>query len=67
MKKISLEKYKNIFSGTADIAYFPTLSDWYAIKKVEFLSENNIFTKNELTANRTAINAIYDELIAQNT
>lgn len=67
MKKISLEKYKDIFSGTNDIAYFPTLSDWYALKKVEFLSENNIFTKNELTANRTAINAIYDELIAQNT
>ncbi|MCE4067121.1 MG2 domain-containing protein [Chryseobacterium gleum] len=67
MKKILLEKYKDIFSGTNDIAYFPTLSDWYALKKVEFLSENNIFTKNELTANRTAINAIYDELIAQNT
>lgn len=67
MKKISLEKYKDIFSGTNDITYFPTLSDWYALKKVEFLSENNIFTKNELTANRTAINAIYDELIAQNT
>lgn len=67
MKKIALEKYKNIFSGTGDIAYFPTLSDWYAIKKVAFLSENNIFTKNELTANRTTINAIYDELIAQNT
>ncbi|MCW1961512.1 alpha-2-macroglobulin family protein [Chryseobacterium viscerum] len=67
MKKISLEKYKNIFSGTEDIAYFPTLSDWYAIRKVVFLSENNIFTKNELTANRITINAIYDELIAQNT
>lgn len=67
MKKILLEKYKDIFSGTNDIAYFPTLSDWYALKKVEFLSENNIFTKNELTANRAAINAIYDELIAQNT
>lgn len=67
MKKILLEKYKNIFFGTDDIAYFPTLSDWYAIKKIAFLSENNIFTKNELTANRTGINAIYDELIEQNT
>ncbi|RLJ33120.1 MG2 domain-containing protein [Chryseobacterium sp. 7] len=67
MKKISLEKYKNIFSETGDMAYFPTLSDWYAVKKIAFLSENNIFTKNELTANRTAINAIYDELIAQNS
>ncbi|WP_126651472.1 alpha-2-macroglobulin family protein [Chryseobacterium aureum] len=67
MKKIALEKYKNIFSETGDIAYFPTLSDWYGVKKIEFLSENNIFTKNELTANRTTINAIYDELIAQNS
>lgn len=67
MKKISLEKYKNIFSETGDMAYFPTLSDWYAVKKIAFLSENNIFTKNELTANRTTINTIYDELIAQNS
>ncbi|MEJ5049532.1 alpha-2-macroglobulin family protein [Chryseobacterium culicis] len=67
MKKISLEKYKKVFSGTEDIAYFPTLSDWYAVKKIEFLSENNIFTKNELTANRTTISAIYDELIGQNS
>ncbi|KAB1231428.1 alpha-2-macroglobulin family protein [Chryseobacterium viscerum] len=67
MKKISLEKYKNIFSGTSDIAYFPTLADWYAIKKVAFLSENNIFTKNELTANHTTVNGIYDELIDQNS
>lgn len=67
MKKISLEKYKNIFSEAEDIAYFPTLSDWYAVKKIAFLSEGNIFTKNELTANRTTINTIYDELIEQNT
>ncbi|QBA20168.1 hypothetical protein EU348_02905 [Chryseobacterium indologenes] len=67
MRKISLEKYKNIFSETGDFAYFPTLADWYAVKKITFLSENNIFTKNELTANRTAINAVYDELIEQNT
>ncbi|MGG1921859.1 MG2 domain-containing protein [Chryseobacterium sp. NRRL B-14798] len=67
MRKISLEKYKNIFSETGDFAYFPTLADWYAVKKITFLSENNIFTKNELTANRTAINAMYDELIEQNT
>ncbi len=67
MKKIALEKYKNIFSETGDLVYFPTLSDWYAVKKIAFLSENNIFTKNELTENRTAINTIYDELIEQNT
>lgn len=66
MKKVSLEKYKVIFSGTKDIAYFPTLFDWYALKKVAFLSDNGLFTKNELTENRTTINVIFDELIAQN-
>ncbi|MDM1556181.1 MULTISPECIES: alpha-2-macroglobulin [Chryseobacterium] len=66
MKKASLEKYKDLFSDTKDIAYFPSLYDWYSIKKIAFLSENNIFTKNELTENRKAITAIFDELIAQN-
>ncbi|WP_347216279.1 alpha-2-macroglobulin family protein [Chryseobacterium sp.] len=66
MKKASLEKYKDLFSETKDIAYFPSLYDWYGLKKIAFLSENNIFTKNELTENRTSVNAIYDELIAQN-
>lgn len=67
MKKTSLEKYKMLFSESKDIAYFPSLYDWYALKKIGFLSENNIFTKNELTENRTSVNAIYDELIAQNS
>ena len=66
MKKIALEKYKSLFLETRDIAYFPSLYDWYAVKKIGFLSENNLFTKNELTENRTAINTIFDELIAQN-
>jgi len=66
MKKISLVKYKEVFSGVKNIAYFPTLFDWYALKKISFLSENNIFTKNELAENRTSINAVFDELIAQN-
>ncbi|REC77038.1 alpha-2-macroglobulin family protein [Chryseobacterium rhizosphaerae] len=66
MRKISLVKYKEVFSGVKNIAYFPTLFDWYALKKISFLSENNIFTKNELAENRTSINAVFDELIAQN-
>ncbi|WP_419494940.1 alpha-2-macroglobulin family protein [Chryseobacterium bernardetii] len=67
MKKASLVKYKDLFSDTKDIAYFPSLYDWYGIKKITFLSENNIFTKNELTENRKSINTIFDELIAQNS
>lgn len=66
MRKIALEKYKSLFLEAKDIAYFPSLYDWYAVKKIGFLSENNLFTKNELTENRVAINAIFDELIAQN-
>ncbi len=67
MKKVSLAKYKDAFSDAKDIAYFPSLFDWYGIKKISFFSENNLFTKNELTENRKVINGIYDELIAQNT
>ncbi|AZA84302.1 hypothetical protein C1637_05525 [Chryseobacterium lactis] len=67
MKKASLSKYKDLFSDTKDLSYFPSLFDWYALKKIGFLSENNLFTKNELTENRTVINATFDELVAQNT
>jgi uncharacterized protein YfaS (alpha-2-macroglobulin family) len=66
MKKISLKKYENAFSNSEYISYFPTLMDWYSTKKITFLSYNDLFTKNELEENHTKINAIYDELIAQN-
>lgn len=67
MNKISLLKYKDIFSNTEDISYFSTLQDWYSLKKVNFLSNNELFTKNELAENRVLINAIFDELIAKST
>ncbi|SDR01141.1 MG2 domain-containing protein [Chryseobacterium soldanellicola] len=67
LKKISFAKYKDIFSNTKDVAYFPTLLDWYSLKKVNFLSDNGLFTKNELTENRAQINTVFDELIAANT
>jgi uncharacterized protein YfaS (alpha-2-macroglobulin family) len=67
MKKVSLAKYQELFSNTKDISFFPTLADWYDLKKVDFLSNNGIFTKNELTENQKQINGIFDELIAQNS
>lgn len=67
MNKISLLKYKDIFSNTEDISYFSTLQDWYYLKKVNFLSNNELFTKNELAENRVLINTIFDELIAKST
>lgn len=66
MKKIALQKYQDMLTGTKDIAYFPTLLDWYSLKKIAFLSDNGFFTKNELAENRIKINAVFDELIAQN-
>lgn len=65
--KISLKKYEKAFSYSDYISYFPTLWDWYSAKKIDFLSNNDFFTKNELEENRIKINANYDELIAQNT
>ncbi|WP_238555075.1 hypothetical protein [Chryseobacterium sp. P1-3] len=66
MKAVALEKYKEVFSGTKDIAYFPTLFDWYSLKKISFLADNALFTKNELAENRVSVNTIFDELIAKN-
>ncbi|WP_415327805.1 alpha-2-macroglobulin family protein [Chryseobacterium sp. MMS23-Vi53] len=67
MKKISLKKYQEIFSDTKNIEYFPTLLDWYLLRKNTFLSDSGLFTKNEIAENRIKINAVYDELISQNT
>jgi len=61
LKKVSFAKYKDAFSNTKDISYFSTFLDWYSLKKVSFLSDNGLFTKNELTENRNTINTIFDE------
>ncbi|WP_312901077.1 alpha-2-macroglobulin family protein [Chryseobacterium taichungense] len=67
MKKIALAPYQSLFTNTKSISFFPTLADWYAIKKVDFLSDNGLFTKNELSDNRKQIDDIFNELIAQNS
>lgn len=66
MKKIDLVPYQSLFTNTKSISFFPTLADWYLLKKVNFLSDNELFTKNELSDNRKQINDIFNELIAQN-
>ncbi|MFY7815216.1 MAG: MG2 domain-containing protein, partial [Chryseobacterium taeanense] len=66
MKKIALAPCQSLFTNTKSISFFPTLADWYALKKVDFLSDNDLFTKNELSDNRKQINDIFNELIAQN-
>ncbi|MCU7614020.1 MG2 domain-containing protein [Chryseobacterium sp. GMJ5] len=67
LKKISLSKYKDVFSNIKDLSYFPALWDWYSLKKINYLSDNGLFTKNEQIENRKVINSVFDELIAQNT
>ncbi|MGO4709609.1 MG2 domain-containing protein, partial [Chryseobacterium sp. 2TAF14] len=67
MSKISLVKYKDVFSDIGDIDYFSTLQDWYALKKINFLSNKELFTKNELAENKVLVNTVFDELIAENS
>lgn len=67
LRKISLKKYEKAFSHSDFISYFPTLWDWYSARKIDFLYNNDFFTKNELKENRAQINTVFDELIAQNT
>lgn len=66
MKNTVLSKYNDVFTNTKDLTYFPTLLDWYSLRKISFLSDHNLFTKNELTENQSQINSIDDELIAGN-
>lgn len=67
LKKISFQKYKEVFNNISNADYFLTLYDWYAQGKINFLGSSNLFTKNELTENKILINTLYDELIASNT
>jgi len=64
LKKISMQKYKEIFDDSDNLEYFPTLSDWYNYNYIEFLRNQNLFTPNELKVNSTKINSIYDSEIA---
>ncbi|AZI40588.1 alpha-2-macroglobulin family protein [Epilithonimonas vandammei] len=64
LKKISMQKYKEIFDESDNLDYFPTLSDWYNYNYIEFLRNQNLFTPNELKLNSTKINSIFDSEIA---
>ncbi|MPT32795.1 MAG: hypothetical protein E2600_14265, partial [Chryseobacterium sp.] len=63
LKKIAMQKYKEIFDDSDNFEYFPTLSDWYNYSYIEFLKNQNLFTPNELKANSKKINDIYDSEI----
>ncbi|MPS72021.1 MAG: hypothetical protein E2590_02620 [Chryseobacterium sp.] len=63
LKKISMQKYKEIFDNPDNFEYFPTPSDWYNYNYIEFLRNQNLFTPNELKVNSKKINDIYDSEI----
>ncbi|ACU08057.1 hypothetical protein FIC_01611 [Flavobacteriaceae bacterium 3519-10] len=67
LQQVQLGKYKDIFEGTEDLGYFPTLFDWNTVNQIEFLKNSNFFTPNELKVNHAKIITLYDELIAKNT
>ena len=67
LKNIQMSKYKSIFEGTQDLEYFPTLFDWNSVQYIEFLKHRSLFTPNEIKANYSKINNIYDEVIAKNS
>ncbi|SFI67815.1 Alpha-2-macroglobulin family protein [Kaistella treverensis] len=67
LAKIQLSKYKEIFEGTEDLDYFPTLFEWTSMNEIEFLKNDDLFTPNELKVNQTKIAELYSELIQKNT
>ncbi|MGA9211786.1 MAG: hypothetical protein WBY99_03750, partial [Kaistella sp.] len=67
LKQVQMSKYKEIFNGTEDLDYFPTLLDWNSLNNIAFLKNSQLFTPNELKENHSKILTIYDELIAKNT
>lgn len=67
LQNVDLQRCKTIFENTQDIAYFPTLYDWNAVKYINFLKNSTLFTQNERKVNQAKISSIYDELIAKNS
>ncbi|MBQ0152805.1 MAG: hypothetical protein KBS61_07930 [Chryseobacterium sp.] len=66
-KKIPFSKYKSLFFENENVSYFSTLWDWYSFNTINYLSNSELFTKNELAENQTAINTSLDDLINSNS
>lgn len=67
LKKISLENYKEALGENADYNYYPTLYDWKLKKTIDFLKNENFFSKDELKENGIVIRTFYKNLIDFNT
>jgi hypothetical protein len=53
LQNIKTSKYAEIFNQTENINYFPSFYDYNALQFIEFLSNENYFTKNELKENQS--------------
>ncbi|UJF30042.1 MG2 domain-containing protein [Kaistella sp. 97-N-M2] len=67
LQKIQMSKYIAIFDRTEDLEYFPTLFDWDAMKEINFLSNIQLFTPNELKVNQLKISMLYNKIISKNS
>ncbi|HIC8644973.1 TPA: alpha-2-macroglobulin family protein [Elizabethkingia meningoseptica] len=64
LEKALMSKYKQLFTNTGDITYFPSVQDWVALQEINFLRNSVLFTPNELKENNKKILAIYNSRIA---
>jgi len=67
LQKITISKYAEIFDEVEHIAYFPSFFDYKSMQYIDYLQNNNYFTKNELKENQPKILGIYDALIVKNS
>uniref|UniRef100_UPI0035B0C2A9 MG2 domain-containing protein n=1 Tax=Cloacibacterium sp. TaxID=1913682 RepID=UPI0035B0C2A9 len=67
LQNIKTSKYAEIFNQTENINYFPTFYDYNALQFIQFLSNENYFTKNELKENQTKVLSVFDDVISKNS
>ncbi|MFT3919331.1 alpha-2-macroglobulin family protein [Cloacibacterium sp.] len=67
LQNIKTSKYAEIFNQTENINYFPTFYDYNALQFIQFLSNENYFTKNELKENQAKVLSVFDDVISKNS
>ncbi len=66
LENVALAPYRKIFSDADNIDYFPTLREWVTLQEIEFLSDRQLFTPNELKENTAEVDRAFSKLISQN-
>ncbi len=67
LKKVVLKPYKSLFKQNEAIEYFPSLFDYFSLKHLDFLKNEQLFTKNEIKVNQSKTDEILKKEIAENT